>query len=189
VKYVYDAACDVCRLARVRNYKFTGKERDAETGLDNFGARFDASNLGRFMTPDWAEKPTAVPYAHFGNPQSLNLYSYVENNPTTVGDPDGHVPFGWGGGGGDCPDGNTGDCQGNKQQQWTERWAATAQQATRFMLRNSRKPPQGSWLKRLGMTILCAYGCMDARAAAAALTPLLMPKNPGTAGGPRATHG
>jgi hypothetical protein len=31
-----------------------------------------------------------VPYANFGNPQSLNLYAYVENNPTTLGDPDGH---------------------------------------------------------------------------------------------------
>ena len=44
------------------------------------------------MTPDWAAKPVTVPYAHFGNPQSLNLYSYVQNNPTTVGDPDGHCP-------------------------------------------------------------------------------------------------
>jgi hypothetical protein len=43
------------------------------------------------MTPDWAAKPIAVPYAHYGNPQSLNLYAYVENNPTTVGDPDGHA--------------------------------------------------------------------------------------------------
>jgi hypothetical protein len=42
------------------------------------------------MIPDWAAKPTSVPYANFGNPQSLNLYSYVQNNPTTVGDPDGH---------------------------------------------------------------------------------------------------
>ena len=55
-----------------------------------FGARYYGSSLGRFMTPDWAASPTAVPYAHFGNPQSLNLYSYVENNPTTTGDPDGH---------------------------------------------------------------------------------------------------
>ncbi len=85
-----------------QHYKFNGKERDTESGLDNFGARFDASNLGRFMTPDWAEKPTAVPYAHYGNPQSLNLYSYAQNNPTTVGDPDGHAPFGWGGFGADC---------------------------------------------------------------------------------------
>src|SRR5580698_5173970 len=73
-----------------QHYKFNGKERDAESGLDNFGARFDASSLGRFMTPDWAAKPTTVPYANFGNPQSLNLYSYVNNNPTTTRDPDGH---------------------------------------------------------------------------------------------------
>lgn len=71
-------------------YKFTGKERDSESGLDMFGARYYGSSLGRFMTPDWAAAPTDVPYAHFGNPQSLNLYSYVQNNPTTVGDPDGH---------------------------------------------------------------------------------------------------
>lgn len=77
-------------VASVLSSNYTGKERDAESGLDNFGARFDASTLGRFMTPDWAAKPTAVPYAHYGNPQSLNLYSYVNNNPTTLGDPDGH---------------------------------------------------------------------------------------------------
>jgi RHS repeat-associated protein len=73
------------------NYKFTGKERDSESGLDMFGARYYGSSLGRFMTPDWAAKPTNVPYASFGNPQSLNLYSYVNNNPTTTRDPDGHV--------------------------------------------------------------------------------------------------
>jgi RHS repeat-associated protein len=72
-------------------YKFTGKERDSESGLDMFGARYYSSSLGRFITPDWAAKATAVPYANFGNPQSLNLYSYVQNNPTTVGDPDGHL--------------------------------------------------------------------------------------------------
>jgi len=56
--------------------------------------RYYSSAMGRFMTPDWAAKPTAVPYASFGNPQSLNLYSYVKNNPTTVRDPDGHCGFG-----------------------------------------------------------------------------------------------
>src|SRR5579859_3079009 len=73
------------------NYKFTGKERDSESGLDNFGARYYCNPIGRFITPDWADKPTDVPYANFGNPQSLNLYSYVKNNPTTFGDPDGHA--------------------------------------------------------------------------------------------------
>ena len=72
------------------HYKFTGKERDSESGLDNFGARYNASTIGRFMTPDWAAKPTTVPYAKFGDPQSLNLYSYARNNPTSLYDPDGH---------------------------------------------------------------------------------------------------
>jgi RHS repeat-associated protein len=88
------AACS-CSVAFLTAYKFTGKERDTESGLDMFGARYYGSSLGRFMTPDWAAKPINVPYANFGNPQSLNLYSYVQNNPTTMCDPDGHCtdPF------------------------------------------------------------------------------------------------
>ena len=83
----------------INNYKFTGKERDAESGLDYFSARHYSNAFGRFMQADWAAKPTDVPYANFGNPQSLNLYSYVQNNPTTIGDPDGHdaAPCGCGG--------------------------------------------------------------------------------------------
>src|SRR5262249_53930486 len=57
------------------HYKFTGKERDSETGLDYFGARYYSNGLGRWVTPDWAAKATAVPYAEFSDPQSLNLYS------------------------------------------------------------------------------------------------------------------
>jgi RHS repeat-associated protein len=72
------------------HYMFTGKERDAESGLDNFGARYDSSALGRFMTPDWAVRPISVPYAVFGDPQTLNLYSYVENAPINRVDADGH---------------------------------------------------------------------------------------------------
>ena len=72
------------------HYKFTGKERDSESGLDYFGARYYSNGLGRFITPDWAAKATAVPYAEFGDPQSLNLYSYVRNVPTTRFDIDGH---------------------------------------------------------------------------------------------------
>lgn len=73
-----------------QNYKFTGKERDSQTGLDNFEARYYTSGLGRFMTPDWAERPTAVPYAVFGDPQTLNLYTYVENAPVNRVDATGH---------------------------------------------------------------------------------------------------
>jgi len=68
----------------------TGKERDGESGLDEFGARYYSSQYGRFMTPDWASGASPVPYADFSNPQTLNLYSYVKNNPTTLTDPNGH---------------------------------------------------------------------------------------------------
>jgi RHS repeat-associated protein len=69
---------------------FTGKERDAESGLDYFGARYYASSMGRWMSPDWADKPEAVPYSDLSNPQSLNLYGYVGNNPLSRADKDGH---------------------------------------------------------------------------------------------------
>ncbi len=84
-------------------HKFTGKEFDTETGIDNFGARYYNQVMGRFMTPDWDAKPVTVPYAHFGNPQSLNLYVYVSNNPLTFADPDGHKP------GGEFPGAGCGD--------------------------------------------------------------------------------
>ena len=98
---------EACRLEQVKPepyaydgsvshaYKFTGKERDTETNLDNFGARYYGSGLGRFVTPDWAVKAEAVPYAQFGNPQSLNLYGYGGNNPLSKNDPDGHLASPW----------------------------------------------------------------------------------------------
>src|SRR5262249_15221182 len=42
----------VVRANSTNRYKFTGKERDTESGLDNFGARYDSSSMGRFMSPD-----------------------------------------------------------------------------------------------------------------------------------------
>jgi len=69
---------------------FTGKERDAESGLDYFGARYYNSNFGRWMSPDWSIKQEPVPYAKLDDPQSLNLYSYVSNNPLSGIDLDGH---------------------------------------------------------------------------------------------------
>jgi RHS repeat-associated protein len=72
------------------DYKFTGKRRDTESQLDYFGARYYSNAYGRFLTPDWAAKATSVPYAEFADPQSLNLYTYVRNIPTTGVDPDGH---------------------------------------------------------------------------------------------------
>jgi RHS repeat-associated protein len=72
------------------HYKFTGKERDAESGLDYFGARYYSNGLGRWVSADWSATPVPVPYANFNNPQSLNLYGYVGANPATKADLDGH---------------------------------------------------------------------------------------------------
>jgi RHS repeat-associated protein len=69
---------------------FTGKERDAESGNDYFEARYYSSAMGRFMSPDWSAQEEPVPYAKLDDPQTLNLYSYVLNNPLGSVDPDGH---------------------------------------------------------------------------------------------------
>jgi RHS repeat-associated protein len=66
------------------NYKFTGHERDSETGLDNYGFRYYGSSLGRFMSPD---EPFVDQFE--SDPQSWNLYSYVRNNPLAFFDPTG----------------------------------------------------------------------------------------------------
>jgi RHS repeat-associated protein len=69
------------------HYKFTGKERDSESGLDNFGARYYGSALSRFMSAD----PVVITPERFYDPQQLNEYAYVRNNPTTLVDPTGMI--------------------------------------------------------------------------------------------------
>jgi RHS repeat-associated protein len=68
-----------------QNYKFTGKERDTESGLDYFGARYHGWTLGRFSSPDRG------PW-EFDNPQAFNRYSYTLNNPLRYTDDDGLTP-------------------------------------------------------------------------------------------------
>jgi RHS repeat-associated protein len=72
----------------------TGKERDAESGNDYFGARYYASSMGRWLSPDYDGDddgpPEPVPYADLSDPQSLNLYAYVQNNPLSRFDSEGH---------------------------------------------------------------------------------------------------
>jgi RHS repeat-associated protein len=70
------------RRRHTTNYKFTGYERDAETGLDYAFARYYSSRLGRFMSTD----PLA---GDLTDPQSLNRYAYVYNNPSNNADPSG----------------------------------------------------------------------------------------------------
>lgn len=83
--------------------QFTGKERDSETGLDYFEARYYGSLYGRFTSPDEftggpdelydfaaaaASNPTF--YAELIDPQSLNKYQYCYNNPIVYVDSNGH---------------------------------------------------------------------------------------------------
>jgi RHS repeat-associated protein len=80
-----------CVGTEVTPMHLTGKHRDTETNLDDFPARYYSSVQGRWLSPDWDDKPVAVPYAILGNPQTLNLYSYVGGDPTNHADPDGHI--------------------------------------------------------------------------------------------------
>lgn len=86
----WDGACTsfpygdgmACSVAPLSKALFTGKDRDSVSGLDYFGARYYASSMGRFMSPD--------PHAgQIDNPQSLNRYAYVLNDPLSNTDPTG----------------------------------------------------------------------------------------------------
>ena len=84
--------------------RFTAKERDIETGLDYFLARYYSSAQGRFNIPDEFKggarelyvlgsgdpEKQALAYADIFSPQSLNKYQYCLNNPLRYIDADGH---------------------------------------------------------------------------------------------------
>ena len=65
--------------------KFSGKERDTESGLDYFGARYYDKAQYRFISVD----PVSASMGMIHDPQLLNLYSYCRNNPLNYFDPDG----------------------------------------------------------------------------------------------------
>ena len=79
-------------------YLFTGKERDTESGNDYFGDRYYSAGMGRWMSPDWSSNPVSIPFARLDDPQTLNRYSYVGNNPLNRFDWYGHSKDCGGGG-------------------------------------------------------------------------------------------
>ena len=111
-------------------WHFTNYERDVESGNDNAKFRYNVNRLGRFLTTDPVQSSSA-------NPQGLNRYAYVINDPINHRDPKGQditcddIPFEvlwdiWGpiddpiwstcdggvggGGGGDCGGGDQPSC-------------------------------------------------------------------------------
>jgi len=70
--------------AEVSNYKYTDQELDPSTGLYNYDARLYDPVVGRFVSPDSIIQ-------NLYDPQMLNRYSYVRNNPLAYTDPSGHV--------------------------------------------------------------------------------------------------
>ncbi len=71
------------------NRRLIGKEKDQETGLTYFGARYYDEALARFGSVDpWTSQ---TDYAYLTNPQRLNRYVYGMNNPYRYVDPDGRM--------------------------------------------------------------------------------------------------
>jgi RHS repeat-associated protein len=68
------------------DYTFTGQRDEAGLGLMHYGARFYSPRLGRFVSAD-----SIVP--DYDDPQALNRYAYVLNNPVLYTDPSGHCPL------------------------------------------------------------------------------------------------
>jgi RHS repeat-associated protein len=69
-------------------YTFTGQRVDASAGLMYYNARYYDAALGRFISAD-----TIIPNLY--DPQALNRYTYVRNNPLRYKDPSGHFPVDW----------------------------------------------------------------------------------------------
>jgi len=64
--------------------RFTGKERDPESNLDYFGARYYSGAQGR-----WTSADELMASENIADPQRWNRYAYVSNNPLAKIDPDG----------------------------------------------------------------------------------------------------
>src|SRR3989338_9038808 len=91
-------------LAQTTNYRYTGQELDPSSGLYYYGQRYYQPEVSRFTSPDLVLKNLNDPWALkqqtgqeleqlLSNPQVLNEYSYVQNNPVLYVDPEGEFNF------------------------------------------------------------------------------------------------
>ena len=105
---IYDVLRRLCNGIVFSQYRSTGKEHDTESGNDYFGARYYASSMGRFMSPDPYSAirikqgmeagglPVEAAESFFNgfleDPQKWNQYTYALNNPLRFVDPTGAAP-------------------------------------------------------------------------------------------------
>jgi RHS repeat-associated protein len=83
--FIYDCIPHYVQPRVLNASRYTGKERDGESGNDYFGARYYASSMGRFMSPD----PIFGEAERVLDPQQWNMYAYVRNNPLSITDSTG----------------------------------------------------------------------------------------------------
>jgi len=79
----YDPWGEVKTGGTKSKFGYTGQEKDSETGLNYYNARYYNSHVRRFTQPDDIIQ-------NVYSPQDLNRYSYVRNNPLKYTDPSGH---------------------------------------------------------------------------------------------------
>src|SRR5918997_3062264 len=82
-KTAYDPWGEVKSGGTKSKFQYTGQEKDDETGLNYYNYRYYDSHIRRFTQPDDIIQDVY-------NPQDLNRYSYVRNNPIRYTDPSGH---------------------------------------------------------------------------------------------------
>lgn len=137
------------------DHKFTGQELDGETGLYNYNARLYSSDIGRFVSPDPIISDPS-------DPQNLNRYSYVLNNPLNLIDPSGNTATitvtntatnGGGGGYGGGGEG-TGDPEQDVKP-WIERFERIGRGFADF------GRGVGDFFSSVGDTFSCMFGCND----------------------------
>ncbi len=75
-------------LNTITDYNFTDQEWDGSTGLYNYNARLYSPDIALFVTAD-----SLIPEIY--DPQKLNRYAYVRNNPVKYIDPSGHSDTTW----------------------------------------------------------------------------------------------